>query len=229
MLRSGRLRILGSALLVTATIALPLVSDAPAQGKFKILHKFTDRQDGGNPSSTLVFDSAGNLYGTTVKGGTANEGVVFELMPNASGGWTERTLHQFTGGRDGFIPTAGVILDAAGNVYGTTIEGGVNGTAFKLAPNQDGHWTAKLLHRFCTGDCSDGRSPYASMTFDNAGNLYGTTQYAGPQCCGTVFRLTPTSDGSWTESTLHGFAGKDGSGPYAGVIFDAAGNLYGTI
>ena len=185
---------------------------------------------------SLTMDAADNLYGTTEEGGTVCPGVgcgvVWKLAPNPKGSRTVNLLHQFGGG-DGAAPHAGVVLDAAGNLYGTTQDGGGSGTVcsggcgvvFKLAPNPDGTWTESVLHRF-TGP--DGNQPLAGLNFDAAGNLYGTTLYGGTQEEGTVFKLAPNSNGTWTESVLYSFTGPDGAGPAAGLTFDAAGNLYGT-
>jgi uncharacterized repeat protein (TIGR03803 family) len=150
----------------------------------------------------------------------------------APGAWAAngyKVLYTFTGGIDGSQPFAGVILDASGNLYGTTPQGGAfgNGVVFKLTKNSDGSWTESVLHAFAGG--TDGATPYAEVTFDTSGNLYGTTQYGGVSSAGTVFRLAPNSDGTWTESVLYTFTGRgDGANPFSGVIFDGSGNLYGT-
>jgi uncharacterized repeat protein (TIGR03803 family) len=196
-----------------------------------VLYRFTDGKDGDGavPVASLIFDTAGNLYGTTSGGGTHQQGTVFKLAPNPDGSWTESVLYRFTGGKDGdgSVPVASLIFDTAGNLYGTTSGGGTNqqGTVFQLMPNLDGSWTENVLYRFTGG--KDGGYPYAGLIFDQAGNLYGTTLGGGRNGRGVVFKLTPNPDGSWTESTLHGFPGYGGS-PYAGLIFDQAGNLYGT-
>ena len=188
--------------------------------------------DGIYPYAGLVFDASGNLYGTTSKGGTEGHGAVFEIAPNGSGGWTERVLHNFgVGGSDGIYPYAGLIFDAAGNLYGTTSLGGSEGygTVFEMTPNGSGGWTERVLHNFGIGD-NAGRYSYASLTFDGAGNLYGTTVGGGSADDGTAFEMTPNGSGGWTERVLHNFgiSGSDGQQPYAGLIFDGAGNLYGT-
>jgi uncharacterized repeat protein (TIGR03803 family) len=126
----------------------------------------------------------------------------------------------------GFAPYAGLIFDAAGNLYGTTYAGGAgDGVVFKLAPNPDGTWTETVLHSFAG---TDGGGPYAGLIFDATGNLYGTTEGGGAGDYGVVYKLSPNPDGTWTESVLHSFTGADGWFPYAGLIFDSAGNLYGT-
>ncbi|MGA2905131.1 MAG: choice-of-anchor tandem repeat GloVer-containing protein [Candidatus Korobacteraceae bacterium] len=195
----------------------------------KVLHGFNGA-DGLYPwLGSLIFDGAGDLYGTTLEGGTYGAGVVFELMPAAGGSWTETVLHSFNdNGTDGALPAAGLIFDAAGNLYGTTNAGGTYdaGTVFKLAPTGDGSWTETVLHNF--GNGTDGALPAAGLIFDAAGNLYGTTEVGGFYGDGTVFELTPNGSGGWTEQVLFSFNLADGWYPYAGLILDAAGNLYGT-
>jgi uncharacterized repeat protein (TIGR03803 family) len=205
----------------------------------KVLHRFDSSGDGIQPTAGVIFDKAGNLYGTTSGGGAYGAGTVFELSPTDEGGWTEKILHSFNfDGNDGSYPLARLIFDAAGNLYGTTDQGGIfgDGTAFELVRSSDGVWTEKILHNFGHGE--DGAFPFfAGLIFDAAGNLYGTTTGGGGKnaaCgsangCGTVFELFPNGSGDWTVKILHNFGiGEDGSGPIASVIFDAAGNLYGT-
>ena len=147
--------------------------------------------------------------------------------PATSVVWTEKLLHSFND-TDGALPRAGLIFDAAGNLYGTTNAGGTYdaGTVFKLAPTGDGSWTETVLHNF--GNGTDGALPAAGLIFDAAGNLYGTTEVGGFYGDGTVFELTPNGSGGWTEQVLFSFNLADGWYPYAGLILDAAGNLYGT-
>jgi uncharacterized repeat protein (TIGR03803 family) len=209
----------------------------------KKLHNFDNgyrSTDGFYPRAGLIFDAAGNLYGTTYEGGDYGGGTVFELTPNGSGGWTEKKLHNFGNGTDGSGPQATLIWDAAGNLYGTTTYGGSApcgpgcGTVFEMTPNGSGGWTEKKLHNFNPFNGSDGKFPTGGVIFDRAGNLYGTTTYGGThQCnldgCGMVFEVSPNGIGGWTERNLHNFGnGTDGTNPYAGLIFDSAGNLYGT-
>jgi uncharacterized repeat protein (TIGR03803 family) len=195
-----------------------------APSKEKILH-FFNGSDGRDSYSNLIFDAAGNLYGTTCC-------TIFKLSPGANGKWSEKVLHAFDG-KDGISPYAGLIFDSVGNLYGTTEAGGTNqlGTVFQLSPGANGKWSEKVLHTFRG---RDGYAPYAGVISDTTGNLYGTTIYGGTSggCggrgCGVVFKLTPGADGRWTERVLHNFNGKDGFWPQGGVILDAAGNLYGT-
>jgi uncharacterized repeat protein (TIGR03803 family) len=155
--------------------------------------------------------------------------VALVLAPGAWAASGYKVLYQFTGGTDGSQPLAGLILDASGNLYGTTPQGGAfgDGVVFKLTKNSDGSWTQSVLYSFAGG--IDGATPYAEVTFDTSGKLYGTTQYGGPFSAGTIFQLAPNSDGTWTESVLYRFTGgRDGANPLSGVIFDSGGSLYGS-
>jgi len=203
-----------------------------AASKYKVLYRFKNNdKDAAQPSGPLIFDAAGNLYGTSLQGGVygreggdAGYGTVFQLIPGRNGKWKEKLLRSFNG-TDGYNPNGGVTFDAAGNLYGTTYN---DSNAFQLTPGANGKWTEKVLYSFSGG--SDGFLPNSSVIFDAAGNLYGTTSWGGdPICsCGVVFELSPSANGSWTEKVLHTFiGGKDGTFPN-GVVFDAAGNLYGT-
>jgi uncharacterized repeat protein (TIGR03803 family) len=199
-----------------------------------VLHDFAGGKDGQAPYASPIFDAVGNLYGTTRYGGTSGNGTVFELTPDSKGKWTVRVLYQFTGGKGGGQPWSGVILDASGNLYGTTSEGGNSsdcaysscGVVFELTPTSSGDWKEKVLHAF-TG--KDGGSPLANLVFDEGGNLYGTTEWDSGYFGGTVFELSRDSNGGWTEHLLHRFSrGGDGANPAAGLILDASGHLYGT-
>jgi len=240
-------------------------------GTETMLYSFTGGADGAFPFSPVVRDSAGNLYGTTTQGGSANAGVVFKVNPNG----TETVLHSFTGGTDGVDPVGGLVRDKAGNLYGTTSQGGTSndGIVFKISPS--GKET--ILHTF-TGSATDGKYPsYTSLLMDAKGNFYGVTEEGGSADGGILYKLTKagkltilhsftggTTDGCnvlgtpfmdaagnfygttsscgthtlgtvWKvskdgkEKLLHSFAGgtSDGEYPLAGVIMDAAGNLYG--
>lgn len=195
----------------------------------KLLHSFGYGADGQLPFAAVIFDTAGNLYGTTTAGGAYAHGIAFELMPQANGGWREKILHSFGNGSDGQTPYSGLVLDAAGNLYGTTVEGGTygQGTVFELMPQASGIWREKLLHSF--GDAGDGQKPYAGLIFDTAGNLYGAAEIGGTYSGGAAFKLTPQENGTWTETILHNFgSGMDAEWPMGTLIFDASGNLYGT-
>ena len=195
--------------------------------------------DGNIPYASLIMDGTGNLYSTTLEGGAHNSGTVYRLTPNGSGGWNETVLYSFTGGADGGSPHSPLFRDSAGNLYGTTIKGGVTskncnstaqgtgcGVVFKLTPTSQPPWTETILYTF-TG-ASDGGNPYAGLIRDNSGNLYGTATDGGSADHGTVYRLTHTT-GGWQQTVLHSFSGtSDGNAPYAPVAFDAQGNLYGT-
>jgi len=208
-------------------VSLLLVSMASAV-EFKVLYKFQGGVDGAYPYASLIFDAAGNLYGTTNYGGVYDYGTVFRLTPNPDGSWSETVIYSFTDTNgDGALPYASLIFDTAGNLYGTTYYGGAykKGTVFKLAPNPDGSWSESVIHSF---RARHGTNPYAGVIFDTAGNLYGTTWSGGLYHLGTAFKLTPNPDGSWSESVIHNFNGEGGGHPSAGLVLDAAGNLYGT-
>ncbi|HTZ96010.1 MAG TPA: choice-of-anchor tandem repeat GloVer-containing protein [Terriglobales bacterium] len=189
--------------------------------------------DGASPVSNLIFDSAGNLYGTTYSGGAQDLGVVFELTPS-SRGWQQSVLYNFgsaTHCRDGTSPAGGVILDVEGNLYGTTQLGGTEdcgfgaGVVFELSPGADGPWSETVLHRF---KGTDGSLPEGNLVFDQAGNLYGAAYYGGTEGSGTVFMLSPQTNGSWKETVLHDFQGIDGENPTGSLVFNSSDNLYGT-
>jgi len=207
-----------------------LLPGAGGAWTIKFLHNFNFKlADGSFPSARLIFDAAGNLYGTTFNGGFYGYGTVFELTPKADGSWTEKILHSFGNSVDGQNPAAGLTFDAAGNLYGTTSSGGTLGlgTVFELTPKAGGGWTSRILHNFGTSR-TDGQIPYAGLIFDSAGNLYSTTVGGGAYGAGTVFNLSPKAGGGWAETLVHSFRNlADGAGPYAGVVFDASGNLYG--
>jgi uncharacterized repeat protein (TIGR03803 family) len=233
---------------MSIALTLLLVGSAWARSREKVLHSFRGGKDGFQPLSALVADAAGNLYGSTLQGGGSGCfhgcGTVFELTPSTKGGWAEKILHSFKGGDDGEAPESSLVFDGAGNLFGTTVNGGTGrncstrqagcGTVFKLSPNGDGTWTESLLYSF--QGSPDGAYPSGNLVFDAAGTLYGTTQGSGTgagNCgisgCGTVFALTPKSGGGWTETVLYNFQGdNDGAEPWGGVILDPAGNLYGT-
>jgi uncharacterized repeat protein (TIGR03803 family) len=216
-------------------IVFKLTPGANGNWSVSVLHAFAGGNDGQTPYGGLVRDAAGKLYGTTDIGGGYGScylycGTVYELSPPRlkGGKWKEKILYRFKGGVDGGNPTASLILDAAGSLYSTTAIGGAYGwgTVFQLTHGANGKWTESVLHSF--DESTDGAEPFSAVIFDKVGNLYGTT-YAGPGANhGTVFKLTPSS-GGWKESVLHIFqGGSDGGNSYSGLIFDSAGNLYGT-
>jgi uncharacterized repeat protein (TIGR03803 family) len=208
-------------------VVFKLTPNSDGRWTESVLYGFTGGVDGDSPYGGLIFDAAGNLYGTTVDGGAYGSGVVFKLTPNSDGRWTESVLYSFTGGADGSNPFGGVIFDTVGNLYGTTQTSGKgDGTVFKLTPNSDGGWTESVLHSFTGG--RDRGFPDAGVIFDGAGNLYGTTAGSSSENNGMVFKLTPNSDGSWTESVLYRFGFDRGAVPKGGLTFDVIGNLYGT-
>jgi uncharacterized repeat protein (TIGR03803 family) len=180
-----------------------------------VLYRFTGGNDGGNPYSGVIFDNAGDLYGTCYLGGGAGSlGTVYELTPS---GWTERTLTDFSGGSGS--PIGGLTFDAQSNLYGT---GFVGGTVFELMPS-GGNWIFSLIYSF---DGFDG--PFGSPTVDATGSLYGANATGGAYDLGFVFKLTP-SNGGWTFTDLYDFTGgNDGGFPVSNVILDGHGNLYGT-
>lgn len=241
------------------------------------LYAFSGGADGSDPDcSYVIFDSAGNLYGTTVFGGKYGHGVVFELSPSA-GGWKESVLHSFSG-RYSSYPANGLVMDSAGNLYGTTdnccsgagedgagvfelvksaggwtekmlftypsagsaglainssgdlfgfayIKSGTT-TVFELSPNGKGGWTEKSLYALTIAQGA--LSLNGSPALDKKGNLYGVTEYTGPEGYGTVFKLSPSS-GEWTYELLYNFNGNtDGSHPIGGPTLDSEGNIYGT-
>ena len=323
------------ALTLAVISAVLLIAARPAQAQTeKVIYNFCSQpncSDGGGPSSNLIFDGAGNLYGIAIGGGLFFAGTVFELSPNGNGGWNETVLYTFTGGADGATPNAPLVFDSEGNLYGTTYAGGANGygvvfelslvgaswnetvlysftggvdgptagaplifdsegnlygttwansgptgyetvfelspsggnwtqqmiygvdtassssgvtvdtagnlycatrtTVFELSPNGNGGWTSAVIHTFCAG--KDACLAQTSPVLDKAGNLYGTTMYGGANDYGTVYELSPGTKGKWTERILHSFRSfydfpKDGSIPSARIIFDKAGNIYGT-
>jgi len=196
------------------------------------LYAFTGGDDGGLPQAGLLRDGQGNLYGTTYQGGSAGNGVVYQLSPPKQGetAWTQKVLWTFSGGNDGSQPTCALIMDAAGNLYGTTNWGGtgVVGTVFKLSPPADGgkRWTQTVLYNF-TGN-NDGGQPSGQMLLGSDGNLYGTTAGYGQFNLGNVFKLSATGGDHWDFSVLHAFSGdSDGEVPRAGLIQGPDGRIYG--
>jgi uncharacterized repeat protein (TIGR03803 family) len=207
-----------------------------------VLHRFQSGSDGAVPNGSLILDDAGNIYGTTQLGGMANQdecGTIFRLTPNKTGR-SETIIYTFCSQvYDGYFPRAGLIADTAGNLWGTTSSGGqdLGGIVFELTPSGKS-WTSNILWNFCVvGSCfAGGANPIAGLIADSAGNLYSTALMGGnsehycggfPGGCGAVFELTP-SNGEWTEKVLYAFLGFEGVEPAAKVTFDDKGNIYGT-
>jgi uncharacterized repeat protein (TIGR03803 family) len=205
--------------------------------KYTVLYNFCSRDncpDGYGPTSGLVIDQKGNLYGTA-GGGAYGAGVVFKLTPEG-----KETVYSFCAQGnpciDGEFPYGGLVFDQEGNLYGTTLGGGSSdtecdnnegcGVVFKLTPQGE----ETVLYSFCAQtDCTDGAEPYAGLTFDPEGNLYGTTYYGGAKGDGVVFKLAPTGEQSVLYSfCAQGYPCDDGQNPYAGVVLDQKGNIYGT-
>jgi uncharacterized repeat protein (TIGR03803 family) len=216
-----------------AIMALLLVESAWAQSTEKVIFNL-----GTNGAGGVILNSQGNLYGAAT-GTRGQMGTVYEAKRLANGTWTHYVLYRFLGGNDGRNPNPGLIFDSAGNLYGTTQAGGANscpseftstcGTVFQLSPTLKGEWKEKQLYNFegITGNTTDGEVPSNGLVSDSAGNLYGTTSSGGAYH-GTVFQLTPESNGTWTETILYRFSGsEDGFGP-SGLIRDSQGNLYGS-
>jgi hypothetical protein len=239
-----------------------VTSVASATWKEKVLYSFQGGTDGATPAGGVVFDKAGNLYGATLDGGSSSClsfqqcGTVYQLAPPAKKGdaWAETVLYVFKGkaSNDGASPSGGVVIDSAGNLYGTTAVGGTGscsvlgtvmgcGTVYELSPppQKGGVWTEAVLYSFKSG--KDGYFPNGDLTFDATGNLYGATQFGGGkgtncgdslfQYCGTVFKLSrpKKKGGQWTDAILHSFAGgKDGANPNGGLVMDTKGVIYGT-
>lgn len=202
----------------------------------------------GTASGPLVQDSAGNVYGTTVNGGTSNAGMVFKISPTSAArtSWVLSTLHVFKpGSTDGVAPVGGVILDGSGKLYGVTAQGGTTaspacpnptgcGVLYSLTPPAAGAtaWKETILRSFATTTGGGGILPAGALQRDSSGNLYGVTQAGGASGAGTVYRLAPPATGktAWTQTTLYNFKtdGIDGTQPLAGLLRDSSGKLFGT-
>ena len=250
-------------IVVLSVFVFLLVLTVPVSAEWheKVLYSFQGGNDGQTPAGGVVFDKAGNLYGATVDGGADNCspmaacGTVFQLQPPAKKGdaWTETVLYVFKGkaSNDGENPDGGLVMDAAGNLYGTAAYGGTGdcvllgikggcGTVYEMSPpaQKGGAWTETTIYSFKGGN--DGYVPQENLVFDSAGNLYGVTLFGGGkgttcdpyyQYCGTVFKLSPPKQkgAEWTEKVLYSFAGgTDGANPNGGLVLDNKGAIYGT-
>lgn len=241
---------------IAIVLALLIVlAEIPTQAQTLTTIAAFSGSNGAAPDAGLVADAAGNLYGTTQLGGNTGCqsqlgcGTVFKLSPSGTG-WTLTTIYKFHGAADGWWPISTLLLGSDGSLYGTTWYGGVvnagghgsgYGTVFKMTPPTEAcgdscSWTHTVIYAFTGG--SDGGIPNpGNLTFDGAGNIYGTTEGGGvhhSMClfgymgCGVVYKLTPSATG-WIESVVYTFTGaEDGSDPLSGVTFDQNGNIYGT-
>ena len=220
------------------TIALLLILAATQFGEaqtYQVIYNFNGGATGQNPSAGMILDSNGNLYGTTSAGGDASgEGIAFELSRSGSG-WNLTQLHVFDWNPsqgiagDGASPHAALVFGPEGNLYGTTASGGLpssEGTVYQLSNSGD-RWNESILYRFKLND--DGIVPQSSVTFDLAGDIYGTTAHGSTENRGTVYELSPVN-GVWREKVLWSFGTSltDGEIPYCNVILDHSGNIYGT-
>jgi uncharacterized repeat protein (TIGR03803 family) len=227
-------------LLLAVLLAFPLIFAGSLQAQTEtVLYNFCSQPnclDGASPSSSLTSDGVGNFYGTTAGGGVWGYGTVYELSPDGNGGWNESVLYSFSGGADGANPFSSVIFDKAGNLYGTTVYGGVTGCGylgigcgviFELIPSETS-WTENVLYTFCSQPgCTDGYYPSPwSLVLSAKGYLYGTTSYGGSAGGGTVFELSP-SGGGWTQQVIYQAPLPTYDG-VNGLVLDALGNLYGT-
>jgi len=206
--------------LALAVLALALAAQPATARTFTLLHTFSGGADGATPQSALIMDANGNLYGTTSDGGSSNSGIIYKLDTTGN----ETVLYTFTGGLDGQYPVGGVLRDKAGNLYGTTYDGGnapnLAGTIYKL----DTSGKETVLYNFTGVD--DGGNPECSLIADSAGNFYGTTEAGGTNNFGTVFKL----DAKRNESVLYTVPGgpRGGNPLHGALVRDPAGNFYGT-
>lgn len=193
-----------------------------------VIHSFTGGKDGWGPGAGVTVDSHGAVYGTTPLGGTPNAGVIYQLI-NRNGTWGEKIIHTFTGGNDGIGGSAGrLVPDRRGGFFGACTAGGANGDGviFHIAPAGNGTWNFTTIYAF--KGMPDAGFPYGTLLMDNAGNLYGTSYYDGANDLGAVYQLA-YRNGTWKERVLYSFkGGADGSAPISNLVSDPAGNLYGT-
>lgn len=192
----------------------------------KILWNFTG-PDGEYPQNAVIFDGNGNLFGTAKQGGAYGYGSIFKLTPSGNT-WIETNVYDFQGGDDGKYPIGGLTIDSSGNFYGATSDGGgdnVGGVVFELIPSGSSY-TFQLLYRF-SGHPGQSCGPWATLSMDAAGNLYGTTYCQGAYGQGSVFKLINNGN-TWIYISLHDFTGREGVAPISNVTFDANGNLWGT-
>ena len=211
-----------------ATLTATLATAVWAAPTTNLIYSFAGSADGEYTDTELVMDHAGNLYGTSVQGGTYGGGTVFRVTPDG----VHTVLYNFTGGADGGEPYKGVTLDAHGNLFGTAVTGGGGsceggcGVVFMLT-NSGGSWNFSVIHTFTGG--ADGSGPGSPVSIDKNGNVYGTTPTGGANGMGVVYKLMSNATGGWTLHVIHTFTGgADGGGGSAGrLLIDAGGNLYG--
>ncbi len=187
-----------------------------------ILYRFTGA-DGDYPLSEVAFDRAGNLFGTTMRGGSYDSGTAYKLAPS-NGNWTENLVHTFGGSGDGYYPASGIAIDTSGDLYGTAPNGSPygQGVVYALTPS-GGSWIYNIRYEFRDGN--DGAGPVGGLIFDGSGNLFGETSVGGTGNGGTLFELAPPG---WTFTLLYALPGNGAPGPQASLAMDASGNLYGT-
>src|SRR5215467_1213381 len=215
-------RPLSLAIWILGIFALALIPlrAAHAVSTEQVIYSFAGDEDGEYADTDLITDTAGNIYGTTVQGGDFGSGTVFQLSLSGST-WTHTVLYDFKDLTDGGQPYKGVTLDAQGNLYGTTVEGGIVGVCesgcgvvYKLTKSGS-TWTQSVLYSFTGGQ--DGYEPGSALTFDKQGNLYGMTPVGGAFGAGVIYQLKPQQNGTWKFRVIHTFTGgKDGGSGSAG-------------
>jgi uncharacterized repeat protein (TIGR03803 family) len=191
-----------------------------------VIHAFRGTDDGQGPGARLTIADDGTIYGMAPTGGAYGAGTIYEIKPG-KGDAKFKVIHAFTGGEDGTGGSAGALVLRTGDLYGSAISGGADGegTIYQLV--REAHdWRFHVLYSF--KDQPDGGFPYAGLTFDALGNIYGTTYYAGADDVGCVYQLSPHRHGDWKERVLHSFRGADGADSIANVNLDRSGNIYGT-
>lgn len=200
---------------VLALALFAFATTASAATRYRVLHTFSGAAS--SPSSGLVADGAGNLYGVS-------SGAVYELSPVGSN-WEYAHIALIPGGGSS-IAAGNLVIDSLGNLYGSTWQGGSAGCGFvfEVSPAAGGSWTLSTIYNF---DCTHGGHAGFTMAMDSAGNLYGGANLGGSNDYGVVYQLSPTSGGAWTYTVLHNFTNPEGNGPQVGVLFDSSGNLYG--